>query len=90
MQGGGLFVVVGFVAEDGHGAIELLDEEEADHLVGESHLREAELAVGTLINCFGKAIRSAYNEIEVLRGGHFLLEVGSEVHGAIFSSVFIE
>ena len=43
-------MVVGFTAEDGHGAVELLDEQQADHLVAESHLAEADLGIGTLIN----------------------------------------
>lgn len=35
-----LLVMIGEVVEDAEGAIELLHEDEADHLVGEGHLGE--------------------------------------------------
>lgn len=35
-----LLVVVRFAAEDGHGAVKLLDKEEAHHLMAEGHLRK--------------------------------------------------
>ena len=35
-----LIMVVGLAAEDGHGTVNLLDKEEAHHLMRECHARE--------------------------------------------------
>ena len=48
--GKGLLVVVGLTFYYSTRAIDLLGEGEANHLVGESHLGEAELFVGTLVD----------------------------------------
>lgn len=83
-------MVVGFIAEDGHGAIELLDGHEADHLVGKSHLRKGYLAVSTLIDGFAEAIRTTDDECEVLTGSHFLLQEIRILDGPELPSVLIE
>ena len=62
-------MVVGFTAEDGHGAVELLNEQQPDHLVAESHLAEADLGIGTLIDRLAEAVRSADNERQAPCGG---------------------
>ena len=41
------FVVVRLAVEDGHGAVELLGEDEAYHLVRECHLRERDFLIGS-------------------------------------------
>ena len=64
-----LLMVVGFTAEDGHGAVELLNEQQADHLVAESHLAEADLGIGTLIDRLAEPVRSADNERQTAGGG---------------------
>ena len=47
-------------------AIELFGEDEANHLVGKSHLRERDFLVGTVVNRLRKAVRAADDENEVL------------------------
>ena len=47
---GALFVMIGLAFYDGAGAVDLLGEGEAYHLVGEGHLRKAELFVGTTVD----------------------------------------
>lgn len=47
---GALFVVVRLSLDDGHGAVELFDEDESDHLVGEGHAGEGDFVVGALVN----------------------------------------
>ena len=43
-------MVIRFTLDDGTGTIESLGEDEAHHLVGESHLGEGNLLVGTAID----------------------------------------
>ena len=57
-----LLVVVGFVFEDGEGAVELLREDGAHNLVREGHLRERELAISTLVDSIREAIRASNNK----------------------------
>ena len=83
-------MVVWFVAEDGHGAIELLDGHEANHLVGESHLTEGDLAVSTLIDRFAEAVRTSYNECKVFAGSHLLLQEIRIFNRSKLPSVFIK
>lgn len=40
-----LLMMVGLVAEDGHSAVELLDEKRPDHLMRKSHLGNGELSI---------------------------------------------
>ena len=47
---GHLFVVVGLVAEYGHGAVYLLYKEETYHLMGKGHLAQGDFSVGACIN----------------------------------------
>lgn len=55
-------VMIGLAAEYRHGAVNLLGEEEAHHLVGKSHPREGELTVGPRPHCIGEPIRASYHE----------------------------
>ena len=57
-----LLVVVGFVFEDGEGAVELLREDGAHNLVREGHLRERELAISALVDSIREAIRASNNK----------------------------
>mgnify|MGYP003539271652 CR=1 FL=1 len=43
-------MVVAFAANDGAGAVELLGEDQAYHLVRERHARERNLLVGTAVH----------------------------------------
>jgi len=58
-------MMIWFAAENGHGAVELLDGEQANHLVGKSHAAERKLAVGTLIDRLAKTVRTTNNERQV-------------------------
>ena len=63
-------MMIGFSPDDGESAIELFDEEEADHLVGEGHPREGELLLCCLVDAIGEAIGTTDKEDEAL--GHRL------------------
>lgn len=86
-----LFVVVGFVVEDGHGAVDLFDEEEADHLVGEGHFGEGEFFVGAFVDAIGEAVRSTDDEDDLAGTAvHVVLNLFGEVHGAWSFAAFVE
>lgn len=85
-----LFVVIGLAPEDGHCAIDLLNEEEADHLMRERHLRERDLAVGPIVDFGRKAVRTAYYEIHILPCRHPFLQIVGKLYGAVFFSVLVE
>ena len=55
-------MVIRLPIEDGHRPIELFDEDEADHLMGEGHLTEGDLFRGGPIDRFAKAIGTSHHE----------------------------
>ena len=57
-----LLMVVGFTAEDGHGAVELFNEQQPDHLMAESHLAEGDLGIRALIHRLTESVRPADDE----------------------------
>ena len=59
--------------EDGIGSIELLNEDETNHLVGEGHWGKGDFLVGPGIDFGRKAIRSSNDEDESLGNGVLLL-----------------
>ena len=70
--------------------INLLCEDEANHLMGEGHLREGYLFVGTLVNGRGEAIGTAYYEHQTPTGLLFLFYPCSIFNATVFVPVFIE
>ena len=68
-----LFVMIRLSIEDGIGSIELLNEDETNHLVGEGHWGKGDFLVGSGIDFGRKAIRSSNNEDESLGNGVLLL-----------------
>ena len=84
-------MVVGFAAEDGHGAVELLDEQEADHLVTERHLAETYLRVCALIDRLTEPIRPADDERQSACG---CVEPGLQLVGkrqaAVLTTMFVQ
>ena len=66
---GSSLVVVGFVVENGEGTVELLGEDEADHLVGEGHGGKGELVVGAGIDLGGESVGASDEEDEAAGGG---------------------
>ena len=59
-------MVIRLAFQDGEGAIELLDENQAYHLVAEGHGRERYFGVGTVVNLLREAVRSAHDEDQPL------------------------
>ena len=84
-------MVVGLAAEDGHGAIDLLDDEEAHHLVGEGHARERELLVGAGVDLRREAVGAADGQYQGRRQVYHLLgyERGEFARGE-FASALVE
>ena len=86
-----LVVVVGLVVEDGEGAVELFDEEEAHHLVVEGHLGEGYLVVCHVVDAGGEAEGTADDEDKAAGAGvHLLLEVLREPHGGVLFAMLVE
>ena len=84
-------MVVGFAFEDGHGAIALLHEEEAHHLMGERHLGERNLFFGQRVDFWRKTIGAA-NDKDQAAGArcHALLQIFGIFNGAKFAAAFVE
>ena len=84
-------MVVRLAAEDGHGAIELFNKQQTDHLVAEGHLAEADFGICALVNCFAKAVRPAYDESQAACGS---VEPGLQLFGkrqaAILLAMFVQ
>lgn len=66
-------VMIGLTIEDGIGSIELLNEDETNHLVGEGHWGKGDFLVGSGIDFGRKAIGSSNDEDESLGYGVLLL-----------------
>lgn len=83
--------MIGFVVENGHGPVDLLDEEETYHLVGEGHLAEGDFLIGHTMDLLSKAIRAANNEDKAFgRGSHALLHPLGKVHGTTLTAMLVE
>lgn len=65
--------MIGLSIEDGIGTIELLNEDETNHLVGEGHWGKGDFLVGPGIDFGRKAIGSSNDEDESLGNGVLLL-----------------
>src|SRR5690606_12396135 len=53
------FMVIRFSVQDSKCAVDLFGQKKPNHLVRESHVGKRKFAVGTLVNCFRKSVRSA-------------------------------
>lgn len=90
-EGAILLVVIWFVVEDGHGAVDLLGEKEANHLVREGHEREGDLFLGYLMKGGGEAVGAAHYEDQTARTcRHAFLYPLGKLHGAAFFAVFVQ
>ncbi len=83
-------MVVGLTFDDGAGAIDLLGEGEAYHLVGEGHLRETELFVGTAVNGGGEAVGASDDEDEAAGSLLLLFEPTGKLDAAVFLAMLVE
>ena len=72
--------MIGEVTQDGEGAVVLLDEDEAHHLVGEGHAGEGEFGVSGVIDGGREAVGTPDDEDKAARqGGHLLLQPPGKV-----------
>ena len=86
-----LFVVVRRAVQDGHGTVELLDEDEPYHLVREGHARHGQLFVGGGIDFGGEAVGAANDEDQPpVDGVHLLPHVFGKLHGAHLLAALVE
>lgn len=84
-------MMIGFAAQDRHGAVELLDEQQPDHLMTERHLTEGDLRVSMLIDRLAESVRSADDEGQPACGGvQPLLQLAGERQAAILLAVLIQ
>ena len=84
-------MVVGLTFYNSTGAINLLSENESDHLVGEGHWRQANALISTLIDSRGETVRSTYAEDQTTGGGQlFVYQPVGKLHRAEFLAPLIE
>ena len=75
-----LFVVIGLVAEDSHGAVYLLHKEKAYHLVRKGHLAQGDFSVGACINRLRKTVGTAHYKHDIPPRRHLLLQILAELY----------
>ena len=91
LSAGRLYVVVGEIVEDGKGTVELLDKDNAYHLVGKGHLRKGYLALGKGVNLGGEAIGTSDDKDETAAHGvHPLLKPLRKAYGGELLATLIE
>ena len=84
-------MVIRLVIQDCHGAIDLLDEDEADHLVGERHPAERNLFLRRAIDRLAETVGATDDEDQALRDTvHFLLDVGGKLGGGELAPALVE
>lgn len=84
-------MVVGFTFYNSTSAINLLSENEPDHLVGEGHGRQANALISTLIDSRGETVRSTYAEDQTTGGGQlFVNQPVGKLNRAEFLASLIE
>ena len=67
--------------QDGERPVELFDKDEPHQFVGEGHLAERYLLVGTVIHLLGKAVRTAHDKHKPLASArHAPLQPLAVVH----------
>ena len=87
----GLFVVIGFAAQNGHGSVELFGEKQAHHLVREGETRERNLAVGAGIDRGSEPVGAANDKDQTARAAAVLpIEKSGQFDGAEFPTTLIE
>ena len=75
-----LFVVIGFVAEDSHGAVYLLHKEKAHHLMRKGHLAQGDFSVGACIDRLRETVRSTHYKHDIPPRRHLLLQILAELY----------
>lgn len=85
-----LFVVIGFVPKDSHRPIQLFNKEQANHLMGESHLRKRQHIIGSVVNSLREAIRTTNHKGDIGRGSELFLEMRGKVYRAELLATLIQ
>ena len=75
-------MMIGLAFDDGAGAVDLFGEDQADHLVGEGHLGEGQLFVGSGIDGWGEAVGAADDEDEAAGGVTLLFQPAGKLDAA--------
>ena len=84
-------MMIRLTAQDCHCAVELLDEQQTDHLMAECHLAEGYLRIGALIDCIAESVRAANDECQSACGGvQPLLQLARERQTAVLLAVLIQ
>ena len=84
-------MMIGFAPEDGHGAIELLHEEQAHHLMAERHAGKGHFLAGTLVDSGGETVGSTHHKHQPPRpGGATAFHVAGKFYGAKLLAAFIK
>ena len=84
------FMMVRAVVQDAHCPVELLCEDEAYHLVRESHLRERNLFLCRSVYGRRESVGTAYDENQPLDRVHLPFYPGGELDGAEFFAVLVK
>ena len=83
--------MIWFSIQYSHGPVYLFHEEQTNHLVRESHLREGYLLIGSVVNGRGKTIRTAHNAQKALgTRNHFLLHPRSKLHTTPLHAMLVQ
>jgi len=83
-------MMVRFVPENGHCAVDLLDGHYSYHLVREGHERKGDLAIGAIIDRLAESVGAADDEHQVFAGRHLPLQKIRELEGAVFPAMLIK
>ena len=83
-------MMIRLAVENGHGAINLFDKQQANHLVRECHLAQGDFFLGHFVYVWGKPVRTAHYEDEPAGcGSHALLHPLGKVYTPSLSSMWI-
>ena len=84
-------MMIGFAFQNGEGTIELFDEDQAHHLVAESHGRERDFGIGAVVHLLCEAVWPADDEDQPFGTRcHLLFEAFGELNGGVLFAVFIQ
>ena len=83
--------MIGFAAQDSHGAVNLLNKKQAHHLVRKGHAREAHLLGCQRVDGWCKSVGAAYDEHHSARHGVLaLLQIIGKLHAAKFLASLVQ
>ena len=84
-------MMVGLAFQNREGAIKLLDEDEAHHLMAEGHGRERHLGVGAVVHFLCEPVRPTYDEYEPFCSrSHLFFKAFGKLHRGELLAIFIQ